>query len=102
MASNINLDGGEISIIKALGLSGGEITGEQLAMRVPELAAGELITTVKTLVMMGYVISDDSSLKKKDDFDKAHFHVNSGYAHELKEAIDPPERPKKSRRVRRE
>jgi len=103
MAGNINLDGSEISIIKALGFSGGETKGEQLMLRVPEVGLSELINTLKTLVMMGYVLSDASSFSKRDEFENAHFHVNSGYANELKEAIEPAsDRPKKSRRVRRE
>jgi len=102
MASNINLDGGEISIIKAIGLSGGEITGAQLAERVPDMVGAELLDALKGLIMMGYVVADTPALSKMSDVEHAKFHVNSGYARELKEAMDPtPEKPK-SRRVRRE
>ena len=102
MAGNINLDGGEISVLKALGLTGTEITGDQLMTRVPDQPAAELIDTIQGLVMMGYVVSDTAAFKKLDDLKNARLHVNSGYARELKEALDPtPERPK-SRRVRRE
>ena len=102
MAGNINLDGGEISILKALGMSGTEVTGEQLMARVPDQPPAELIDTIQGLVMMGYIVSDTTSFRKLDDLKNARIHVNSGYARELKEAMDPtPERPK-SRRVRRE
>lgn len=102
MASNINLDGGEISIIKAIGLTGGEITGEQLAERVPDMVGAELLDSLKGLIMMGYIVTDTPSLNKMADLERAKFHVNSGYSRELKEAMDPtPEKPK-SRRVRRE
>ncbi len=102
MASNINLDGGEISIIKALGMSGGEVSGEQLAERVPDMVGAELLDAMKGLVMIGYVVTDSPSFNKMADFEKAKFHVNSGYSRDLKEALDPtPEKPK-SRRVRRE
>lgn len=101
-SNNLNLDGGEISIIKALGLSGSEISGEQLASRVSDMGVAELIDSLNGLIMMGYVISDTAAIRKEAELHRAHFHVNSGYARELKEAMDPtPERPK-SRRVRRE
>ena len=100
--NNLNLDGGEISIIKALGLSGSEITGEQLASRVSDMGVAELINSLNGLIMMGYVISDTSAIRKEADFQRARFQVNSGYARELKDAMDPtPDRPK-SRRMRRE
>lgn len=102
MASNINLDGGEISIIKALGMSGGEVSGELLMERVPDMEAAELADSLKGLIMMGFVVPDDPSFSRAADLEKTKFHVNSGYARELKEAMDPtPEKPK-SRRVRRE
>ena len=100
--NNLNLDGGEISVIKALGLSGGEITGQQLAGRVNDMGVAELIESLQSLIMMGYVISDTAAIRKKEELDKARFYVNSGYARELKESMDPtPDRPK-SRRIRRE
>ena len=100
--NNLNLDGGEISIIKAIGLSGGEITGEQLASRIPDMGTAELLDSLKGLIMMGYVNCDTTALRKEAEFHHARFHVNSGYARELKDAMDPtPDRPK-SRRMRRE
>jgi hypothetical protein len=102
MASNINLDGGEISILKAIGMSSGEVSGDQLAERVSDLVEAELLDAMKVLVMMGYVVTDTPSFSKVADFQRAKFHVNSGYSRDLKEAMDPtPEKPK-SRRVRRE
>jgi hypothetical protein len=99
---DINLDGGEISIIKALGLSGSGITGELLMERVAGLEEAELIDTLKGLISMGYVNSDRNTLQTKDDLFRTIFSVNSGYAKELKEALDPRPQQKKSRRVRRE
>ncbi|RYD73905.1 MAG: hypothetical protein EOP84_20785 [Verrucomicrobiaceae bacterium] len=102
MASNINLDGGEISIIKAIGMTSGEVSGEQLVDLVPDMVGAELLDAMKGLVMMGYVVTDSPSFSKMADFERAKFHVNSGYSRELKEALDPtPEKPK-SRRMRRE
>lgn len=103
MSKEIHLDGVEISIIKALGFGGGEISGEQLEERVQELEKAELLDTLRGLVMMGYVDCDKSSFKNSEEFEKAYFHVNFGYSRELKEAVNPSQREKpKSRRVRRE
>jgi hypothetical protein len=102
MPRDIILDGAEISILKAIGIGGGEISGEQLVARVPHLDYAELVDTLKGMIAMGYVVSDKQSFRNSDELDMARLHVNSGYSRELKEAMDPrPEKPK-SRRVRRE
>jgi hypothetical protein len=98
----LNLDGGEISIIKALGLSGTEIRGDDLIARVSELGDAELIDTVKGLISMGYVSSDKSSFYDAEDMKNVLFQVNSGYSKELREAMDPTPEQRKSRRMRRE
>jgi len=98
----LNLDGGEIAIIKALGLGGSEMRGDDLVSRVPDLDVGELINTLKGLISVGFINADTSSFYEEDDMKSVHFQVNSGYAKDLRDALDPnPERPK-SRRMRRE
>lgn len=99
---SITLDGGEISIIKALGIGGGEITGEVLLERLNGFEVAEVIDVLQGLMVMGYVTSERDHFHSSEDLKKLSFRVNSGYAKELKEALDPrPEQPK-SRRVRRE
>lgn len=100
--SEIQLDGSEISVIKAIGLTGGGVDGKVLLDRLPEYVVAELVDTLHGLIAMGYVESDKSSYHRSEDFEKTTFHVNSGYAHDLKEALNPREEPKRSRRVRRE
>ncbi len=102
MPYEIQLDGCEISIIKALGLGSGEIDGATLIERCADLEFAELLDTIKGLVALGYVETDGQSLHNKEEMEKAHFHVNSGYSKDLKDALDPREEPKKSKRVRRE
>ena len=99
----INLDGGEISVIKALGVGSGEMTGEDLMTRIGgELVPAELIDTIKGLISMGYVEADKSSFYNTDEFKVICFRVNSGYSKDLREALSPIQKPKKSKRVRRE
>ena len=103
MAQNeIQLDGSEISIIKAIGLSGGSVDGDSLLEKLPELVPAELSDSLQGLIAMGYVDCDRNSLHSTEELRKAHFNVNSGYARDLKEAMDPKPVMRKSRRVRRE
>src|SRR4030095_14244219 len=84
MSRELNLDGGEVSVLKALGLSGSDISGEDLLALVPDLVGAELIDTVRGLVSIGYVVADKSSFHNDEEFRKTRFQVNSGYARELK------------------
>jgi len=98
----INLDGGEISLIKAMGLSGSDITGEDLMKKVPDQEGAELIDTLQGLINMGYVECDGGSLHDLDTFKHYIFRVNSGYAKDLRDALNPQRAEPKSKRVRRE
>lgn len=98
----INLDGTEVSVVKAIGLGGGGISGATLMERCPELAEAELIDTLKGLMMLGYVEADRSGFYKKEEMEAITFHVNSGYAKDIKEALNPQQEKPKSKRVRRE
>lgn len=102
MAREITLDGAEITIIKALGLSGGEISGEALLNKIPTQGSADLASVLKDLLMVGYVDADRTSFYSDEEFKKTNFHVNPGYAKELRDAIDPEDTKPKSRRVRRE
>ena len=98
----ISLDGGEITVLKALGLGGSEVDGETLLERVAPMEADEVIDTLKGLVMLGYVSADNSTFHALEEMKRMNFRVNSGYSKDLKEALDPKPNRGKSRRVRRE
>jgi surfactin synthase thioesterase subunit len=102
----INLDGGEKDIIKAIGLSGNNIPGKQVLERASGMDEAEFVATLRGLLMMGYVLADKQSFHNFDDVEHAEFHVNSGYARDLKEAIDPrlrrERKEKRNRRLRRQ
>jgi len=98
----LNLDGAEVSVIKAIGLSGSELGGDDLMARCPELVPAELIDTLKGLMMLGYVVSDSGSFHDADDLKRVVFRVNSGYLKDLREALNPGRTQAKSKRVRRE
>ncbi len=97
--SKINLEGGEITIIRALGLSGVPISGKELKSRVGAMGEVELTETLKTMIALGYV-SSTPDLDMVEDLDKVSFSVNSGYSRALKEALEPEKKgpPKRARR----
>lgn len=97
--SKINLDGGEISIIRALGFAGSPMAGHDLKGRVGQMSDQDLAETLRTLIALGYVTSTPD-LDRVDDLDKVMFAVNSGYSKELKETLEP-EKKAPSKRVRR-
>ena len=96
--SKIHLDGGETSIIRALGFSGAQMLGRDLKGRVERMNESALADCLKTLIALGYVTSHPD-LDRAEEIDKVLFAVNSGYAKALREAIEPePEPPKRVRR----
>ena len=99
---DIYLDGGEIAIVKAIGIGGSAITGADILDRAKNLDIYEAMDVLKGLMMTGYVICDRDSFRDNDDFREAEFHINSGYTKALKLAIDPDSEPKKPKRIRRE
>lgn len=102
MAREISLSGGDISILKALGMSGSSVDGDTLVERLKDMEAAELIDALQGLMMMDYVFSDIQTLRKIEDVKKANFKVNAGCLKELKEAIVPGRKePDKGRRQRR-
>ncbi len=102
MGKDLTLDGAETSVLKGIGFGGGEITGETLIDRCRDLGTTELVESLKGLIAMGYV-ECESPLQNNEELKSAKMHINSGYARDLKEAMDPSPRDQgKSRRVRRE
>ena len=102
MGLDIQLDGAEISIIKAIGIGGGEIDGTTLLERCDDLETAELIDTLRGLIDQGYVDADTSGFYSTREMAEMLFRVNSGYAKDLKDAVDPKPKDRKSKRVRRE
>jgi len=102
----INLDGGEKEILKGIGLGGSNIAGKQLLDRVNGMEEAEFISTLRGLITMGFVLADKQSFHNFEDVEHAEFHVNSGYARDLKEALDPrlrrQRKEQRNRRVRRQ
>lgn len=98
----IKLDGGEITILKTLGLSGAPMAGKMLLERSGEMAIAEFLDTLSGLISLGYVLSDKVNVRLREDVERATFRVNASYARDLKGAIYPGRRRQDERAKRRD
>jgi hypothetical protein len=101
MRHELNLSGGEIALLKSMGLSGAPVFGKLLIQRVGDMETAEFLDTLEGLVSLGYVVSDKVSLRKMEDVERAVFRVNASYVRELRDAIRPGHRREQERRRRR-
>jgi hypothetical protein len=101
MSRDINLSGGDISVIKALGLTGSAINGVKLLERLGNMDSAELIDTLEGLMMFDYVVSDVDSLRRREDLERASFKVNAIHIRDLRDALNPQRKEPVSRRQRR-
>lgn len=101
MGHEIQLNGGEITILKAIGLSGSAMGGKFLLDRIEEVEAGEFIDTLDGLVAMGYLLATKVNIKTLEDVERTSFRVNPSYAHDLKVALDPSRRREAAKQRRR-
>jgi hypothetical protein len=101
MRHELNLSGGEIALLKTMGLSGAPVFGKLLIQRVGDMETAEFLDTLEGLISLGYVVSDKMSLHKIEDVERAVFRVNASYARELRDAIRPGHRREQERRRRR-
>ena len=99
----IKLDGGEITLLKALGLSGTPVHGKQLAERMDELEPAEFLDTLDGLITIGYVLSSKVNVRTIEDVEHGTFRVNPSYSRDLKDALNPQSRrdEQRDRRDRR-
>ena len=101
MKREINLSGGEITLLKTLGLSGTPTYGKILAEHIGEMDQGEFLDELNGLIEQGYVLSDKVNVRTMEDIERAVFRVNASYARDLKEAIQPGRRREREQRRRR-
>ena len=104
MGREIKLDGGEISLLKKIGLSGTQLYGKLLIDRIQEMEDGEFLDTLIGLIDQGYVLSNKVNIRTMEEVEKSFFRVNAAYAKDLRDAVNPSatrerDRAKRQRRV---
>jgi hypothetical protein len=97
----IHLSGGEITIVKAIGLTGSAMGGKFLLDRIDEVEAGEFLDTLEGLLAMGYLLATKVNIRTLEDVERASFRVNPSYAHDLKDAMHPHRKRDEERQRRR-
>ena len=90
----ISLNGGEITILKTLGLSGGITPGMQLVDRMEEMEGAEFLDTLAGLMAMDYVVANKVNIRTMDAVKNASFRVNPAFARDLKDAVYPSRQKK--------
>jgi hypothetical protein len=102
MHREINLSGGEITLLKSLGLSGTPTLGRLLVERVGDREQAEFLDDLSGLISQGYILSDKAIVRTMEDVERSVFRVNSSYARDLKDALHPGRtREREPRRRRR-
>lgn len=101
MRREIHLSGGEITILKALGLSGTPMAGRLLLAKLGEVEEREFLDTLEGLMTMDYIVSSKVNVMKMEDVERSIFRVNSTYADDLRDAMRPGRRGDEDRERRR-
>jgi hypothetical protein len=89
MAREIILGGGEITLLKKIGLSGAQVYGKMLIDRAEGMETAEFLDTLIGLVDQGYVLSNKVNIRLIEDVERAFFRVNAAYAKDLRDAVNP-------------
>lgn len=98
----INLTGGEISILKTLGLSGASTPGTILKEHLGDMETAEFLDELNGLIMLGYVLASKMHIASMEDLERSFFRVNASYSRDLRDAVAPARRREdRSRRRRR-
>ena len=101
MRREINLSGGEITLLKTMGLSGAPTFGKVLIQRIGEMETAKFLDELNGLISLGYVLSEKMKVHSVEDVERSVFRVNASYARDLRDAIQPGRRREQTRRRRR-
>jgi hypothetical protein len=101
MRREINLSGGEITLLKTMGLSGTPVYGKLLVERIGEMEQAEFLDELSGLISQGYVLADKVNIRTMEDVERSVFRVNASYARDLRDALNPSRRRAREGRRRR-
>ena len=101
MPREIKLDGGEITVLKKIGLGGAPMYGKMLIDRVDSMETQEFLDTLMGLIGQGYVLSNKVNIRVIEDVERAFFRVNPADAKDLRDALNPSRKREQAKRRRR-
>lgn len=99
-AREIRLGGGEISILKKIGLGGAPLFGKLLIDRIEEMETAEFLDTLMGLIDQGYVLCNKVNIRLMEDVQKAFFRVNPAFSKDLQDAVNPARKRERERQER--
>ena len=102
MSRELNLDGGEITLLKRIGLSGAQVYGKLLVDSLEKEEIQVFLDTLNGLMEQDYVLSNKASIRAIEDVQTAFFRVNPAFAIHLRDAVSPARRRARERESERE
>ena len=100
MGRDIKLTGGEISLLKNIGISGSPLAGKLLLKDVKEMETGEFLDTLAGLIDQDYIIANKVNVRRIEDVERASFRVNPSYSKDLQDAMNPSRKRERERSER--
>ena len=97
MPREITLDGGEITLLKRIGLSGGQIFGRLLVDDLEQEEIPIFLETLVGLIEQNYVLTNRVNVRLIEDVQKAFFRVNPAFSVALRDATNPARRRERER-----
>ena len=101
MGREIKLDGGEITLLKKIGMSGTPVYGKMLIDRADSMETQEFLDTLLSLIDRGYVLTNKVNLRSAEEVERAFFRVNPTFSKDLRNAANPGRRREQQQRTRR-
>ena len=97
----LNLDGGEITLLKQIGLSGAQMYGRRLVSHMEEDEIIPFLRTLNGLIEQGYVITNKATVRTIEEVERAFFRINPAFAVALRDAVSPARRMNREREQER-
>lgn len=89
MGREISLTGGEITVLKTVGLGGVPMSGANLLGKVDDMGDAEIIDILEGLMAQDYLLSSKATVRNLDDVKASSFRVSPTNARDLRYAISP-------------
>lgn len=102
MGREIKLSGGEITVLKQIGMSGVQVYGKLLLDKIETVEQVEFLETLTDLIALGYVVSNKVNVRTTKDVESAFFRVSPAHAKDLRDAVNPGRKQRDERHARRD